>query len=103
MGKKAKEHRQKVAKRNAKIKQQKSAMQRAFDALLKAQVEEFKNKENAQVKLGDKDLNFEVLEDEILEEQGGVRLFINPSESEKINKEFEEEQSVEDQISELEK
>lgn len=103
MGKKAKEHRQKVAKRNAKIKQQKSAMQKAFDALLKAQVEEFKNKENAQVKLGDKDLNFEVLEEEILEEQGGVRLFINPSESEKINKEFEEEQPVEDQISELEK
>ena len=37
MGKKAKEHRAKVAKRNAKIKQQKSGMQKAFDLLLQEQ------------------------------------------------------------------
>ena len=37
MGKKAKEHRKKVAARNAKINQKKSAMQKTFDLLLKNQ------------------------------------------------------------------
>ena len=35
MGKKAKEHRKKVAARNAKISQKKSAMQKAFDIIIK--------------------------------------------------------------------
>ena len=43
MGKAAKEHRKKVAKRNAKIKQQKSGMQKAFDMLLQQQIENMKN------------------------------------------------------------
>ena len=43
MGKKAKEHRKKVANRNAKIKQQKSGMQKAFDLLVKQQIENMIN------------------------------------------------------------
>ena len=35
MGKSAKEHIAKVAKRNAKVKEQKSGMQKAFDLLMK--------------------------------------------------------------------
>ena len=37
MGKAAKEHRKKVAKRNKKIKQEKSGMQKAFDLLIQQQ------------------------------------------------------------------
>ena len=42
MGKAAKEHRKKVAKRNAKIKQEKAGMQKAFDMLLQQQLEKLK-------------------------------------------------------------
>jgi hypothetical protein len=96
MGKAAKEHRKKVAKRNAKIKQQKSAMQKAFDALLKAQTDEMLNNENTKVTLGDKDLNFEVLGEVGQETQTGIRLNLDPEESSKINKEFEEDPQIEE-------
>ena len=39
MGKRAKEHRKKVAKRNATIAQKKSGMQKAFDLLIQQQLE----------------------------------------------------------------
>ena len=95
MGKKAKEHRKKVAKRNAKIKQQKSAMQKAFDKLLKAQMDEMISKENTQVSVGDKKMDFEIL-GEIEDKQDVVRLSLDPEESAKINKEFEEELPTEE-------
>ena len=38
MGKAAKEHRKKVAKRNARLAQQKSGMQKAFDMLIQEQL-----------------------------------------------------------------
>ena len=100
MGKQAKEHRKKVAKRNAKIKQQKSAMQRAFDALLKAQTDEMLAKENLNVQVGDKNLDFEIIGDiqpEMeVEKQTGFRINLDPEESAKINKEFEEELPTEE-------
>jgi hypothetical protein len=37
MGKKAKEHRKKVAKRNARVQQQKTGMQKAFEKLIEEQ------------------------------------------------------------------
>jgi hypothetical protein len=40
MGKKAKEHRKKVAARNQKIKSQQSAMQKLFNDSMKTQLEE---------------------------------------------------------------
>ena len=42
MGKKAKEHRAKVAKRNKKIAQEKSGMQKAFDKLMEEQIQKLK-------------------------------------------------------------
>ncbi len=98
MGKAAKEHRKKVAKRNAKIKQQKSAMQKAFDALLKAQMDEMINKDNTKVQLGENDYNFEVLgEVNDTPKEEGFKLNLDAEESAKINKEFEEQPTEEQQ------
>jgi hypothetical protein len=98
MGKAAKAHRQKVAKRNAKIKQQKSAMQKAFDTLLKAQMDEMINKDNTKVQLGENDYNFEVLgEVNDTPKEEGFKLNLDAEESAKINKEFEEQPTDEDQ------
>jgi hypothetical protein len=98
MGKAAKEHRKKVAKRNVKIKQQKSAMQKVFDTLLKAQTDEMINKDNTKVQLGENDYNFEVLgEVDDTPKEEGFKLNLDAEESAKINKEFEEQPTDEDQ------
>jgi len=98
MGKAAKEHRKKVAKRNVKIKQQKSAMQKVFDTLLKAQTDEMINKDNTKVQLGENDYNFEVLgEVDDTPKEEGFTLNLDAEESAKINKEFEEQPKDEDQ------
>lgn len=88
MGKKAKEHRKKVAARNAKIQQKKTSMQKAFDALLKAQMDEMVNEENTTISLSGQSFGFEVLNESIVED--GVTLTIDPEKSQKINKEFED-------------
>jgi len=62
MGKAAKAHRQKVAKRNARIKQERSGMQKAFDLLMKNQLEMLENKD-MNVKVGDQEMGFEVGEE----------------------------------------
>jgi hypothetical protein len=62
MGKAAKAHRQKVAKRNARIKQERSGMQKAFDLLMKNQLEMLENKD-MNVKVGDQEMGFEVVEE----------------------------------------
>lgn len=89
MGKKAKEHRQKVARRNARIAQQKSGMQKAFDMLLQQQIEKMKEEE-LKAKVGDNDLNFEVVEERTID--NAFKFVPNEEESAKINKEFEEEE-----------
>ena len=69
MGKKAKEHRAKVAKRNKRIGQDKYAMQNAFNRIMK-QMAEAKNNEELEnglnVKVGDSEAPFSVVsEDEL--------------------------------------
>jgi hypothetical protein len=100
MGKAAKAHRKKVEKRNAKIKQQKSGMQKAFDMLLKQQLENLKEEE-LKAQVGEQDIKMEVVDDRVIDH--AFSFIPNAEESEKINKEFEDVTPVEDQISELEK
>ena len=45
MGKKDKEHRAKVAKRNRRVAQEKSGMQKVFDKLMEEQIQKLKNSE----------------------------------------------------------
>jgi hypothetical protein len=93
MGKKAKEHRQKVAKRNTRIAQEKSGMQKAFDMLLQQQIENMKE-EQLKAQAGDTDLNFEIVEERTVDH--AFNFVPNEEESTKINKEFEEEQVEEE-------
>jgi hypothetical protein len=86
MGKAAKEHRAKVAKRNAKIKQQKSGMQKAFDLLLQQQLEKMKE-QDVKVEVGGTEVNFEVVEDKAIEH--AFKFTPNEEESTKINEKFE--------------
>jgi hypothetical protein len=47
MGKKAKEHRKKVAVRNQKLKAEQSAFQKLFNESMKTQIEELKKRDAA--------------------------------------------------------
>lgn len=87
MGKSAKEHRAKVAKRNAKVKEQKSGMQKAFDLLLQQQIDKMKEEE-IKAQVGEQDLNMEIVEDRVIDH--AFKFTPNEGESAKINKEFEE-------------
>lgn len=87
MGKKAKEHRRKVAARNARLAQQKSGMQKAFDMLIQQQLEKLKEDE-LKAQVGDQELDMTIVEDKIVEH--AFKFTPNPEESAKINKEFEE-------------
>ena len=87
MGKSAKEHRKKVAKRNAKVKEQKSGMQKAFDLLLQQQIDKMKEEE-IKAQVGEQDLNMEIVEDRVIDH--AFKFTPNEEESQKINKEFEE-------------
>lgn len=62
MGKRTKEHRAKVAKRNRKIADEKGKMQRLFDKMLKEQMEKIQSGEELNVQLGDNPIDFSVLE-----------------------------------------
>lgn len=62
MGKKDKAHKAKVAKRNQRISQERSKMQRVFDKLIAEQMEMFKQKDNLDVKVGDQPVKFEVID-----------------------------------------
>ena len=92
MGKKAKEHRAKVEKRNRRIAQEKYAMQNALNKMMK-QMAEQQEAESLNVSVGEQEVPFSVVNDvelnsivEFKEENG--QMF---------------EPQVEDQISELEK
>jgi hypothetical protein len=87
MGKKAKEHRAKVAKRNAKLAQKKSGMQKAFDMLVQQQIEKMKEDE-MKAQVGEQELDMSIVEDKIVEH--AFKFTPNPEESAKINKEFED-------------
>ena len=93
MGKATKERRKKVAKRNAKIKQEKAGMQKAFDMLLQEQLEKLKNDEMTAM-VGDKEVKMELVEDKLIDH--AFKFTPNEEESAKINKEFEEQPVVEE-------
>lgn len=67
MGKKAKAHRAKVAKRNRRIAQEKSSMQKAFDKLLNEQIEKLKMGDGLNVDLSGSTLPFQVFDKEELD------------------------------------
>ena len=60
MGKKAKEHRAKVAKRNAKVGQAKYTMQNAFNKMME-QMAKKQEEEKLNVTVGDQEIPFEVV------------------------------------------
>lgn len=60
MGKREKEHRAKVAKRNQKITTEKSKMQKMFDTLLSEQMEKFKQSSDELQEEGIENLNVQV-------------------------------------------
>lgn len=93
MGKKAKEHRAKVAKRNANLKQKKSAMQKAFDMLIQQQLEKMKE-QDVKVESNGQEMNFEIVEDKYVDH--AFKFTPNDEESAKINKQFEEELPTEE-------
>jgi len=64
-------------------------MQKAFDMLLQQQIEKMKE-EDLKAKVGENDLNFEVVEERTIE--NAFQFTPNEEESAKINKEFEEEE-----------
>lgn len=64
MGKRAKEHRAKVAKRNKRLAQEKSAMQKAFDKLLNDQIEKLKNNDGLNVDISGNTIPFQVFDKE---------------------------------------
>ena len=67
MGKKAKEHRAKVAKRNKRINQEKSGMQKAFDKLMEEQIQKLKTNEGLNVGLSGGTVPFEVFDKDQLD------------------------------------
>lgn len=93
MGKKAKEHRKKVAKRNVKLAQQKSGMQKAFDMLVQQQIEKLKEDE-LKAQVGENEINMEVIEDRVVDH--AFSFIPNPEESAKINQQFEEQPQTEE-------
>ena len=94
MGKAAKEHRRKVAKRNARIKQEKSGMQKAFDALIQQQLDKLKSDEDMKAMVGNQEYNMEIVEERVVDH--AFKFTPNEEESAKINKEFEEEPQIEE-------
>lgn len=64
MGKKAKEHRRKVEKRNRLITQKKSAMQKAFDMLMKQQIDRLKENDGIDASLSGQPLSFNIVKSE---------------------------------------
>ena len=65
MGKKDKEHRAKVAKRNRRVAQEKSGMQKVFDKLMEEQIQKLKNSEGLNVDLSGNTVPFEVFDKSI--------------------------------------
>jgi hypothetical protein len=88
MGKAAKKHRAKVAARNLRLSQKKSAMQKAFDTLIQQQMEKMKEDQELTAQVGDQEMNFEIVEDRVVEH--AFKFTPNEEESTKINKEFDE-------------
>jgi hypothetical protein len=91
MGKKAKEHRAKVAKKNRIIAQEKYATQKAIEKMM----EKMKAQSEMDVKIGDESVPFEVL--------GEAESLLVQQTLDNVEPQFDNSESpVENQISELE-
>ena len=88
MGKAAKAHRAKVQKRNRKVAQEKSGMQKAFDLLMKNQLDLLQNKENLNVTVGDQEMGFEVIEERQVDH--AFQYTPNPDASKLISQQFQD-------------
>jgi hypothetical protein len=88
MGKAAKAHRAKVQKRNRRVAQEKSGMQKAFDLLMKNQLDLLQNKENLNVTVGDQEMGFEVIEERQVDH--AFQYTPNPDASKLISQQFQD-------------
>ena len=88
MGKAAKAHRVKVQKRNRRVAQEKSCMQKAFDLLMKNQLEMLDNKENLNVTVGEQEMCFEVIEERQVDH--AFQYQPNPDASKLISQQFQD-------------
>jgi hypothetical protein len=61
MGKAKKEHRAKVAKRNQRMGQEKSKMQKVFNSILEEQMKKFQDNEELNIQVGDSPVEFNVM------------------------------------------
>ena len=62
MGKSKKEHRAKVAKRNQRMGQEKSKMQKIFNTILEEQMKKFQENEELNIQVGDSPVEFNVID-----------------------------------------
>jgi hypothetical protein len=85
MGKNAKEHKKRVAKRNARLAQQKSGMQKAFDMLVQQQLAKLKEDE-LKIETNGQEMNYDVVQDKIVDT--AFSFIPNDEASSKINNEF---------------
>ncbi len=92
MGKKEKLHRKKVLARNEKLKAQKKKLQKVYSDYMSSMIEKIKE-DDLKVDLKGQDLNFEVVEDRIVE--NSFQFKTNNKESNKISSEYEEPQTDE--------
>ena len=107
MGKKAKEHRAKVEKRNRRIAQEKYAMQNALNKMMK-QMAEQQEAESLNVSVGNQEVPFSVIDDSELNsivefKEQNAEMFEAEFDSAGFTIEDREEPQIENQISELEK
>jgi len=88
MGKAAKAHRAKVQKRNRKIAQERSGMQKAFDLIMKNQMDLLENKDELNVSVGNQEMGFEVIEERQIDH--AFQYTPNPDASKLISQQFQD-------------
>jgi hypothetical protein len=93
MGKAAKAHRAKVQKRNRKIAQERSGMQKAFDLIMKNQMDLLQNKDELNVSVGNQEMGFEVIEEKQIDH--AFQYTPNPDASKLISQQFQD-QTIEE-------
>ena len=88
MGKAAKAHRAKVQKRNRKMAQERSGMQKAFDLIMKNQMDLLQNKDELNVSVGNQEMGFEVIEEKQIDH--AFQYTPNPDASKLISQQFQD-------------
>ena len=93
MGKAAKAHRAKVQKRNQRVAQEKSGMQKAFDLLMKNQLDLLQNKDELNVLVGNQEMGFEIIEEKQVDH--AFQYQPNPDASKLISQQFQDQKTEE--------